>query len=107
MWGIAQFGSGDHIQEQDFSDPTISWGETPYQKYCVSQINDLILFEGIIFMLPALNSQETRLHELRDKRKPISERFRTNPSHTRLALELKIIDDQIAECNQQIQADRR
>jgi hypothetical protein len=58
-------------------------------------------------MLPAPNSQEIRLQELRDKRKPLSERFENNPKDTHLALELKIIDDQIAECNQQIRADRR
>jgi hypothetical protein len=58
-------------------------------------------------MLPAPNSQEIRLQELRDKRKPLSERFENNPNDTHLALELKIIDDQIAECNQQIRGDRR
>jgi hypothetical protein len=54
-------------------------------------------------MLPAPSSQEMRLQELRGKRKPLSERFENNPNDTHLALELKIIDDQIAECNQQIQ----
>jgi hypothetical protein len=34
-------------------------------------------------------------------------RFNSNPKDTHLALELKIIDDQIAECNQQIQGQRR
>jgi hypothetical protein len=58
-------------------------------------------------MLPAPNSQEIRLQELRDKRKPLSERFENNPNDTHLALELKIIDDQMAECNQQIRDDRR
>jgi hypothetical protein len=58
-------------------------------------------------MLPAPNSLEIRLQELRDKRKPVWERFEKNPTDTHLALELKVIDDQIAECNQQIQGDRR
>jgi hypothetical protein len=58
-------------------------------------------------MLPAPNSQEIRLQELKDKRKPLSERFENNPNDTHLALELKVIDDQIAECNQQIRGDRR
>ena len=39
---------------------------------------------------------------MRSKRKPLWERFEDNPSETYLALELKVIDDQIAECNQQI-----
>ena len=58
-------------------------------------------------MLPAPSSQEMRLQELRGKRKPLSERFENNPNDTHLALELKIIDDQIAECTQEIQGDRR
>jgi hypothetical protein len=44
-------------------------------------------------MLPALNSQKIRLQELISQRKPL--------------LELKIIDDQISECNQQIHRDKR
>jgi len=37
----------------------------------------------------------------------LSERFEKNPNDTHLALELKIIDDRIAECNREIQGDRR
>jgi hypothetical protein len=58
-------------------------------------------------MLLALDSQKIRLQELTSQRKPLSARFRSNPKDTHLALELKIIDDQIAECNQQIQDHRR
>jgi hypothetical protein len=58
-------------------------------------------------MLPAPDSQEVRLQELILKRKPVWHRFENNPSDTHLALELKVIDDQISECNQQIQRDRR
>jgi hypothetical protein len=58
-------------------------------------------------MLPTPNSQEIKLRALRDKRKPLVARFENNPSDTSLALELKIIDDQIAECSQEIQGDRR
>ena len=54
-------------------------------------------------MLRARNSQKIRLQELRSERKPLWERFEENPNETDLALELKIIDDQIAECSQQIQ----
>jgi hypothetical protein len=57
-------------------------------------------------MLPAPDSHKVRLQELRSKRKPLSDRFENNPNDTHLALELKIIDDQIEECNQQIQGDR-
>jgi hypothetical protein len=58
-------------------------------------------------MLLALDSQKLKLQELTGQRKPLSERFRNNPKDTHLALELKVIDDQIAECNQQIQDHRR
>ncbi len=58
-------------------------------------------------MLPVPDSQEIRLQELIGKRKPVWERFEKNPTDTHLALELKVIDDQIAECNQQIRGDRR
>ena len=58
-------------------------------------------------MLPALNSQKIRLQELTRQRKPLAARFESNPNDTHLALELKIIDDQISECNQQIHRDRR
>ena len=60
-------------------------------------------------MLTALDSisLKARVEHLAGKRKPLSEEFEKNPSDTHLALELKIIDDQIAEYNQQIQSDRR
>jgi hypothetical protein len=58
-------------------------------------------------MLPDLDSQRTRLQELTSQRKPLSARFKGNPEDTHLAVELKIIDDQIAECNQHIQGHRR
>lgn len=54
-----------------------------------------------------LDSLRTRIDELNGKRKPLSEQFERNPNNTHLAVELKSIDDQIAECNVQIQADRR
>jgi hypothetical protein len=55
---------------------------------------------------PAPDSQDIMLQELKDKRKPLQKRFEDNPNEIHLALELKIIDDQIAECNQQIRRDR-
>ena len=58
-------------------------------------------------MLPTPSSQEAKLKLLKGKRKPLSVRFDGDPKNTRLALELKTIDDQIAECNQEIQGDRR
>jgi hypothetical protein len=57
-------------------------------------------------MLPALDSQELRIQELASQRKLLSEQFKSNPRETHLALKLKIIDDQISECNRQIQRKR-
>ena len=54
-------------------------------------------------MLSVPDYPRMRLQELRDKRKPLWKRFEDNPGETYLALELKIIDDQIAEYSQQIQ----
>ena len=47
-------------------------------------------------------AQKQSLEDLRSKRKPLWERFQDNPAETCLALELKVIDDQIAEYKQQI-----
>jgi hypothetical protein len=58
-------------------------------------------------MLPAPDSQEIRLQELIAKREPLWQQFKNNPTDTHLALHLKIIDDQISDCNQQIRRDRK
>jgi hypothetical protein len=62
---------------------------------------------GPKLVLLAPDSQQIKLQELVEQRMPLSERFKSNPNETHLALELKIIDDQIAECNKQIQGHRR
>jgi hypothetical protein len=51
-------------------------------------------------MIPASTSLETTMKELRTKRKSLWERFETNPNEIQLAAELRIIDDQIADCNE-------
>jgi hypothetical protein len=40
---------------------------------------------------------EKKLEELRAKREPLFQRFTNNPSQFHLAIEIKFIDDQIAE----------
>ena len=54
-----------------------------------------------------LDLLKMRVDELNGKRRPLSEQFERNPGDTRLALALKLIDDQIAECNVKLQEDRR
>jgi hypothetical protein len=41
--------------------------------------------------------------DLQNRRTPLFKKFERNPSDLRLALEIKAIDDQIAECTQQME----
>jgi len=45
--------------------------------------------------------------DLRNRRIPLFKRYEKNPNDLRLALEIKWIDDQIAECTQQLQRANR
>lgn len=45
--------------------------------------------------------------DLRNRRVPLFKRYQRNPNDLRLALEIKSIDDQIAECTQQMQLENR
>ena len=54
-----------------------------------------------------LDLQKEKRDGLRARRKPLFERYEKNPNDRRLALEIKEIDDQIAECNQQIEHNRK
>jgi hypothetical protein len=47
--------------------------------------------------------EQGRRDQLKAKRKRLFERFVNNPADTHLALEIKIIDDQVAECTQQME----
>jgi hypothetical protein len=49
-------------------------------------------------MLPASEKRE----ELPVRRKLLFKEFQDNPQRLHLSLEIKIIDDQVAECDQQI-----
>jgi hypothetical protein len=55
-----------------------------------------------------LETQEIqkRKHELKARRRPLFDWYEKNPNDTSLVLEIKIVDDQIAECNQQIERQR-
>ena len=50
---------------------------------------------------------EKRLQELKTEREPLFRRLARNPNEIHLALEIKVIDDQIAECNRLIQKERK
>ena len=47
-----------------------------------------------------------KIKALTVRRKPLCEQFENNPQRLHLSLEIKIIDDQIADCNQQIRLQR-
>jgi hypothetical protein len=56
-------------------------------------------------MLATQEIQKRKL-ELKARRKPLFDWYEKNPNDTILILEIKIVDDQIAECNQQIERQR-
>jgi len=49
-----------------------------------------------------LTNLETSLEQLRAERKPLAALFEKNPQRLLLAIRIKNIDDQIAECSQAI-----
>ena len=53
--------------------------------------------------LPKGTMPEKKLQELKAEREPLFQRFSNNPNEIHLAIEIKLIDDQIAECNHLIQ----
>ena len=55
-----------------------------------------------------LTTQEiqNRKVELKARRKPLFDWYEKNPNDTSLVLEIKIVDDEIAECNEQIEHER-
>ncbi len=48
-------------------------------------------------MVETQTNEQTKLEELRARRNLLFERFAKNPSDIRMAIEIKSIDDQIAE----------
>lgn len=56
-------------------------------------------------MLATQEIQKRKL-ELKARRKPLFDWYEKNPDDTSLVLEIKIVDDQIAECNKQIDRQR-
>ena len=71
------------------------------------QAAGLILVAEVNLMVRVASERETRIEELTDRRRPLFARLQSDPNATHLAIEIKAIDDQIAECNRQIQEDRK
>lgn len=57
--------------------------------------------------MPEIANDETRTREqLKAKRDQLFQRFLMNPKDTHLAAEIKVIDDQVAECTLQMEKKR-
>jgi hypothetical protein len=50
---------------------------------------------------------EKQMQKLKNEREPLFRRLANYPNEIHLALEIKLIDDQIAECNRLIQKERK
>ena len=57
-------------------------------------------------MLESEIDARRKREELKAKRNLLFKRFLKNPLDTRLALKIKIIDDQVAECTEQMERKR-
>jgi hypothetical protein len=54
----------------------------------------------------SVKEMQKRKIELKARRKPLFDSFEKNPDDTSLVLEIKVVDDLIAECNQEIEHER-
>jgi hypothetical protein len=65
------------------------------------------LFAEELASMSGIANDETRAREkLKAKRDRLFQRFLMNPEKTHLAAEIKVIDDQVAECAVQIEGKR-
>jgi hypothetical protein len=58
-------------------------------------------------MLATSDLQKQKVEGLRARRKPLFERYEKNPNEMHLVLEIKSIDDEIAECKEQMEKVKR
>ncbi len=58
-------------------------------------------------MLPASVDWKKVRKELTEKRTELFERFVKNPAEIRLAREIKLLDDQLLECSEHIERQRK
>ena len=58
-------------------------------------------------MLSTSVDWKAKREQLKAKRDPLFERYLKHPNDTRLSLEIKTLDDQVAECNEQLQRERK
>jgi hypothetical protein len=58
-------------------------------------------------MLATSDVHKQKVEGLRARRKPLFERYEKNPNEIHLVLEIKNIDDEIAEYKEQMQKEKR
>ena len=63
--------------------------------------------KGTKQMLATSDVQKEKIESLRARRKPLFDWYEKNPNETHLVLEIKVIDDEIAECKQQMDQEKR
>jgi hypothetical protein len=64
------------------------------------------VFGGTSKMLAILDIQRRKVEGLKARRKALFEYFEKNPNDTHLVLEIKVIDDEIAEYVRQMQDEK-
>jgi hypothetical protein len=57
-------------------------------------------------MLPNEGTWKKKREDLKSKRTPLFETYKKNPNDLLLALKIKVIDDEIAECTEQMQREQ-
>jgi len=56
--------------------------------------------------MSSVKEMQKRKIELKARRKPLFDSFEKHPEDTSLVLEIRIVDDLIAECNQEIEREK-
>ena len=57
-------------------------------------------------MLPTAGVWKRKREDLKSKRSPLFETYKKNPNDLLLALKIKVIDDEIAECTEHMQQEQ-
>jgi hypothetical protein len=57
-------------------------------------------------MLPSAGTWKRKREDLKSKRTPLFENYKKNPNDLLLALKIKVIDDEIAECTEHMQREQ-
>jgi hypothetical protein len=108
QWNETRMGMAAHLQNQR---PVAMYRMPAWKPQvtipAIDRQGGRILMAGENHVPAGSKVQRIKLKELRARRKPLFEWYEKNPGETRLVLEIKKIDDEIAECNAQIERERK